>query len=212
MDQQWIYELVGYVASALVAISLMMSSILRLRLINLAGSAAFTVYGYLIQAYPVAVVNLFIVFINLYYLNQMLRTEEYFDLLSLRPESDYLRYFLAFHAAEIQRFLPGFAYTPTERQLTIFVLRDMIPAGLLIGEVRDRGTLLVKLDFVIPQFRDFKVARYLFVERADFFREKGIEEILSVPGTREHAAYLRRMGFVPRGQGNEESDLYRLPL
>ena len=58
MNSQLVLELVGYVASILVAISLMMSSILKLRLINLVGSAAFVVYGALIGAYPVAVVNL----------------------------------------------------------------------------------------------------------------------------------------------------------
>jgi|ERR1051325_4597590 hypothetical protein len=52
-----IYELIGYVASVLVAISLTMTSILRLRIINLTGSACFTLYGLLIGAYPVAIVN-----------------------------------------------------------------------------------------------------------------------------------------------------------
>ncbi|MDQ3309820.1 MAG: hypothetical protein M3497_06800, partial [Gemmatimonadota bacterium] len=106
MDQRWILELVGYVASALVAISLMMSSILKLRVINLFGSAFFTIYGVLIGAYPVAVVNLFIVFINLYYLRQMLGTKEYFKLLEIKPDSDYLRYFLSFYQQDIGRFLP----------------------------------------------------------------------------------------------------------
>ena len=49
----------------------MMSSILKLRVINLVGAALFTVYGLLIGAYPVAVMNLFIVLIDLYYLRDM---------------------------------------------------------------------------------------------------------------------------------------------
>jgi len=57
MDRPLLLELVGYAASALIAISLMMSSILRLRLINLAGAAAFATYGLLIRAYPVAVLT-----------------------------------------------------------------------------------------------------------------------------------------------------------
>ena len=77
MDSRMWLEIVGYVASVLVAVSLMMSSILKLRIINLVGSAAFTVYGLLIGAYPVAAVNLLIVFINLYYLRQMLGTANF---------------------------------------------------------------------------------------------------------------------------------------
>lgn len=39
------YELVGYIASALVAMSMLMTSILRLRIVNLVGSTVFGVYG-----------------------------------------------------------------------------------------------------------------------------------------------------------------------
>lgn len=211
MDQQLMYEIVGYVASFLVAISLMMSSILKLRVINLFGSAAFTVYGLLIGAYPVAAVNLFIVFINLYYLRQIFASREYFTLLEVRPDSEYLRCFLDFHKQEISRFLPGFPGAPRKEELVFFVLRDMVPAGLFMGEVRQPGSLLVTLDFVIPQYRDFKIGKYLFSERAEYFRARGIREILSAPGTPEHRDYLRRMGFAPGGAGDDPA-LYRLSV
>lgn len=206
-----VLEIVGYAASVLVAVSLMMSSILKLRVINLVGSLAFTIYGVLIQAYPVAAVNLLIVFINLYYLRQMLRSKEYFTLLRVKPDSEYLRCFVDFHRREIERFVPGFAGPPAGEELTFFVLRDMVPAGLFIGERRDGGALMVTLDFVIPQFRDFKTGRYLFSAQADFFRKHGVTEILSAPGSREHTDYLRRMGFAPANQADANS-LYRLAI
>jgi hypothetical protein len=136
----------------------------------------------------------------------MLGSREYFKLLRVQPDSEYLRYFLDFYKADIQRFLPGFTHTPAPGQLTFFVLRDMVPAGLFIGETEPGGALRVVLDFVIPQFRDFKTGRYLFRDQAAFFRELGVTEILSEPGSPEHTAYLRRMGFAP-GEG-----MYRLPV
>lgn len=210
MDQKLVLELVGYAASVLVAVSLMMSSILKLRLINLAGSAAFVLYGALIGAYPVAVVNLLIVFINLYYLRQMLGSREFFKLLRVQSDSEYLRAFLDFHADEIRRFSPGFAAAPDARHLTFFVLRDMVPAGLFIGEQRE-GALRVLLDFVTPPYRDFKTGQYLFRDQADFFRALGIGEILSAPGSREHTEYLRRMGFAPTHSSDPDAP-YRLPV
>jgi hypothetical protein len=207
MDQKMVLEIVGYVASVLVAISLMMSSILKLRLINLVGSLAFTVYGVLIHAYPVAVVNGLIVLINLYYLRQMLGSREFFKLLRVRPDSAYLRAFLDFHRADIARFLPGFAHEPSQGQLTFFILRDMVPAGLFIGEREGDGALRVRLDYVIPQFRDFKTGRFLFRDQAEFFREQGVREIVSEPGSKTHADYLRRMGFAAGADG-----VYRLAV
>jgi hypothetical protein len=80
MDLSFAYEIIGYLASVLVAISLMMSSILKLRVINLLGAALFTLYGLLIGAYPVAVMNFFIVLIDLYYLRELIPSREQFTL------------------------------------------------------------------------------------------------------------------------------------
>ncbi|MEO1643805.1 MAG: hypothetical protein AAFR67_01365, partial [Chloroflexota bacterium] len=68
MELTLIYEIVGYIASALVAVSLLMTSILRLRIINLIGAIVFVVYGVLIVAYPIVLTNAIIVCINVYQL------------------------------------------------------------------------------------------------------------------------------------------------
>ena len=107
MEPSLIYEIIGYIASVLIAVSLMMTSILRLRVINLIGAVFFTVYGLLVRAYPVAAVNFFIVLVDLYFLYEIIRTKEYFTLLEVRPDSAYLLRFLDFYQKEIQRFLPG---------------------------------------------------------------------------------------------------------
>lgn len=78
MDLSITYEIIGYAASLLVAVSLMMSSIIKLRVINLVGAALFTLYGLLIGAYPVAVVNFVIALIDLYYLREFITSKELF--------------------------------------------------------------------------------------------------------------------------------------
>ena len=190
-------ELLGYLASILVAVSLTMTSLLRLRIVNLVGAACFTAYGLLIHAYPVAAVNFVIILINLYHLRQMASAKEFFRLLEVPRTSEYLAAFLRFHAQEIERFLPGVDPRPAEGQLTFFVLRDMIPAGVFAGVPRGDDGFLVRLDFVIPGYRDLKVAEFLFREHAATFKERGIRTIYSPPGTPGHEPYLRRVGFVP---------------
>ena len=54
-------EWLGYIASVIVAVSLTMTNIRRLRLINLIGAITFTIYGAVLQLYPIIVVNGFIV-------------------------------------------------------------------------------------------------------------------------------------------------------
>jgi hypothetical protein len=206
METGLVLELVGYLASVLVAVSLMMRSVLRLRVINLLGALVFTVYGVLIAAYPVAAVNLLIVGINLWHLRRMLGSRERFDVLEVDAHSPYLRRFLDFHRDDIERFAPGAGAAAGEGRIAFFVLRDTVPAGLFVAEPRGDGVLRVVLDYVTPQYRDFRTGRFLFGERAAIFRERGFRVLESAPGSAVHEAYLRRMGFT------REGDAYRRPL
>lgn len=195
-----LFEFIGYAASILIAVSLMMSSILRLRIINLIGAVLFTVYGLLIRAYPVAAVNFVIILIDLYYLREMLAAREYFTLLEVKPDSEYLGYFLSYHRQDILRFLPDFTFQPSPGQVIFFILRNLVPAGLVIGDLEPPDCLLVRLDYVIPGYRDFKTGRYVFGEQAAFFRLRGIRRVCSPPGSPAHRRYLERMGFQPGGE------------
>lgn len=204
-------ELIGYAGSGLVVLSHTMRSIRKLRLINLGGALCMITYGLLIKAYPVVVVNGLITCINIRYLVQMYSAKEYFTPLEVRPDSAYLGYFLRYYAHDIQRFLPGFIYQPSEGQLTLFILRDLVPAGLFIATpMQASGAWLVKLDYVIPGYRDFKTGRYLFSENTDLFKRRGIRRIYTEPGSSVHTAYLRRMGFRPAG--GAASHLYCLEI
>lgn len=64
-------ELYGYFGSALIAISLMMTNIVRLRIVNLIGAGLFASYGLIIAAWPVVILNVFIVLINAYHLRKL---------------------------------------------------------------------------------------------------------------------------------------------
>ncbi|MCI0696877.1 hypothetical protein L0337_33340 [candidate division KSB1 bacterium] len=191
------YQILGYTGSVLVAVALMMASIIKLRIISLCGATCFAIYGLAIKAYPVAGLNFLIILIHCYHLYDAFTAKEYFKILAVRPESDYLRYFLNFYDHEIKHFLPDFLYRQSETQLTFFILRDMVPAGLFIAEPQAGDTLFIKIDFVIPGYRDFKIGRFLFAEKAEVFKERGVRKISSAPGSPKHEAYLRSMGFVP---------------
>jgi len=53
-----------------------MKEIFKLRFINLMGCILFVIYGLIIGAYPVAIANAIIVFINLYYLYKLFIEKE----------------------------------------------------------------------------------------------------------------------------------------
>ncbi|MBP2641426.1 MAG: hypothetical protein H6Q66_2377 [Firmicutes bacterium] len=63
-------EWLGYFASLLVAISFLMKSMNKLRFINMLGAICFVIYAVAIKAIPVALINFFIICVNVYYLTQ----------------------------------------------------------------------------------------------------------------------------------------------
>ncbi|MEJ5351571.1 MAG: hypothetical protein WHS65_08270 [Melioribacteraceae bacterium] len=200
-------EAIGYLASVLVAVSLMMSSIVKLRIINLIGSLIFTFYGIIISAYPVALVNGFIAIVNVYYLVEILSAKEYFDILEVEPDSEYLKYFLSFHQNEIKKYVPNFSFDSNNNNRVIFVLRNSVPAGLVCAKDIDSNTVLVNLDYVIPGYRDFKIGRYVYKK---FFRENNIRKIFTYPGNKTHNKYLRKMGFEKAVFNSKEAFLLEL--
>ena len=192
-------ELIGYLGSILVAISLMMRSLLRLRIINLIGALFFTIYGVLLGAYPVAFLNGLIVCIDLYYLIQMWRQKDFFTFLEVSPKSEYLRTFVEFYKTDILGIIPSYTHKPEEDLLCFFILRNMMPAGLFIAKVQAEEAH-VQLDYVIPNYRDFQVARFIFDENAAFFLERGIRRFVSEGGSPIHQTYLEKMEFVNNGE------------
>jgi len=191
-----VLEIVGYIASVLVAVSLTMSSLLRLRVVNLVGSSVFAIYGYLIGATPVFLVNAFIACVNVWYLLRFFNTKEFLRLLEVKWDSEYVRHFIAMNLEDIRRYAPEFKGAAHEGDVVFLVLRDVAPAGLFIGRIHPAGCLAIELDYVLPQYRDFKVGRFLFHEQAKYFRARGIHRMEATAAVPKHAGYLRRMGFM----------------
>ena len=66
MDKALLIELFGYLGSILVVVSMLMTSVMRLRIINTIGSIIFAIYALIIRSYPTAFMNFFLVGINIY--------------------------------------------------------------------------------------------------------------------------------------------------
>ena len=74
MSKELAFELFGYLGSVLVLVSMLMTSVVRLRVINLIGSAIFAAYAILIRSYPTALLNGCLVGVNIYQLLRLRRS------------------------------------------------------------------------------------------------------------------------------------------
>lgn len=194
MDINWL-EWLGYLASLIVLISLLMSSIIKLRWINLVGSGLFSLYGFLIGALPVGFMNLGIAIINIYYLVKIYSSKEYFKLLPITGESEYFNHFLDYYKSGIEKYANKSQFNIDKSAVNFYILRNMVPAGVFIGSKHNENTLNVELDFVIPEYRDFKIGNYIYEKRKDYFLDKGYNKFICFSENDEHINYLKKMGF-----------------
>lgn len=205
MSLEWT-EWLGYLASVIVAVSLTMSNIRRLRWVNLMGALAFTTYGAILELYPVLIVNAFIVGINSYYLIRMGLTMDNFHLIPIdQARSVFLHRFLEFHGDEISGHFPDFDQEQLGDLKVLFIARNVIPVGLIVYEEQSDTVVRIHVDFAIPAYRDFENAGYFFREFSSIMHEKGFKQYISYCKVPVHQRYLRRMGFV---EDPNEPDLF----
>ncbi len=198
---------VGYVASAIIVLSMTMNSIVKFRMINLFGASTFAAYGFLIGALPVGILNSIIVCIDLYYLYTIFVRKDNFEILEVKPDSPYLLRFLAYHYQEISHYFPGFSYRPEMNTECFFVLRNMAVSGLFLAHEREGNELRVGLDFVIPEYRDYKNGHFVYALLSERFAAKGISRITASNSCKQHRKYLKKLGFVELADGLLEKKL-----
>jgi hypothetical protein len=189
----------GYTASAIIALSMTMSSIVKFRWINLVGALSFSTYGFFIDAIPVMALNGFIATVDIFYLYRIYSKKELFSTLEVRGDNKYLLKFLDFHNNEIQKFFPGFLYNPEKNTISFFVLRNMNVAGIFLAHREDGHTLKVGLDYVVPQYRDYKNGHFIYHRLRDRFLKDGFEKVVVRSNIRRHSKYLKKLGFSETG-------------
>lgn len=196
-------ELIGYLASALVVLSLIMSSVLRLRIIGLTGAVVFATYGALIGSVPVMVTNGSIILVHGYHLTQILRaraSDSYFEVVRWPVFGTYLPRFLDFHRDDIARSQPGFDGLHDDH-LAWVILRDAEPVGLVLARLAEDGTAHIDLDYVRPEHRDLRAGQVFFGNGAGLTSE-GITRVTTDAETDLHRRYLIQMGFEPVGDSS----------
>lgn len=192
----FLIQTAGYLASLLLALSLIVTNDLRFRWLNTGGCLAFIVYGVLIQAFPILLTNGILFFINVFALVKIYRRKEDFDLLEFEPNAALIQKFLRFYAGDIQTYFPQFRLQENDNDIRFVVLRDMALANVFVATLQDEGTAVVQFNYTVPQYRDYKVGRFIFEKERDYLPSKGVKKLVYTEvANAGHREFLNRMGF-----------------
>lgn len=198
MTTQTVIELIGYLGSALVLVSFLMASVVKLRVVNTVGSTIFAVYALIIRSYPTALMNFCLVCINLYYLWKLRNSAPNYSLLPLGPTERFVSWFLEEHKGDIAKCFPGRHWEQERQNRAWVVFHGEEPAGILLGR-EEEGVLEIALDYTTPAYRDSSVGRYLL----DALSGGELRVLRYQRAEESHLAFLRKMGYSRKGEAWE---------
>ena len=198
MDTRFLIELVGYLGSALVVVSMLMTSIKKLRIINMTGSIIFTVYALIIHSYPTAFMNFCLVIINVYNLYRIKRSSPHYHVYESSGKDASLRYLTQYYKDDILHFFPDTDLEAIRDCNAVYmVVCDTAPAGFLIGNRIDASTIDVVVDYSTPKYRDTSVGAFLYQE----LTKQGIRRLQFCVSSVDHEEYMKKMGFSRTPEG-----------
>ena len=195
-------EIIGYIGSALVLVSMLMTSVVRLRIINLIGSVIFAGYALLIQSYPTALMNICLAGINVYYLIRIFKQPKIYDPVKTDPDDAFFSHMLDRMMDDIHVWFPEFPAKEINADVAYIICCETQPACLFLGK-DNAGSLEVLLDYATPAYRDTSVGRFLY----RYLASEGFTSLIFKQKSDGHVPYMKKMGYKDADDGSYILDL-----
>jgi hypothetical protein len=195
-----VWEIIGWVGSVLVVVSLMQARVLRFRALNLTGSVIATIVNAVLGVWSFAAMNAAIAVIDVFWLSRLLRGRHdaaVYQVIEVAAQDGYLRHVLTVHGADIARFYPSFRVDGAEqsRERSAFlVLRGDETVGVVVVRDDGDGVGVVELDYVTQRFRDFTPGEFVY-RRSGVFQDKHLRRLVVTPDAHGSRDYFARVGF-----------------
>jgi hypothetical protein len=205
-------EIIGWIGSALVIVSLTQARVLRFRVLNLAGALLAVLYNVALTIWPFAAMNAVIAVIDIYWLRRLLAERHdpsAYSVVEVGAHDAYLDHVIGVHLDDIHRFQPSYepprrgpessevaaaAYDEVGQRWAFLVQRAEETVGALVVRDVGLGTAVVELDYVTPRYRDFTPGEFVY-EHSGVFAEHGVRRLVADRELATQTDYLLRVGF-----------------
>lgn len=194
------WEIIGWIGSAIVVVSMLQQRITRLRLINLIGCLVSLAYAAAIGAWPLAGLNLVLSLIQIINLIKLWRTRHdttIYQAVQVHPTDEIVDRLLERHAAEIAHHFPNFRGPEHSTKAFLVLSGDTVAAIVLASQAGD--VLQLDLDYAIPAYQDFTPGEFVY-RRSTVLTDAGVRLVRSPSGGPD---YYPRIGFQPVGDHYE---------
>ena len=193
-------EIVGWVGSAVLVVSLLQTRVMRFRVLNTISCVLLVGYNAVLGVWPMVALNVVLVVVNLAVVVRLLRQrhdERVYEAVPMSPDEPFLRRLLERHRADIARFNPDLpADLPGAARHAFVVSTGDEVVGVVLARPGERpGEEQVLLDYVLPPYRDFTPGEFVF-RAGGPFDALGARTVVASAGMAASERYLRAVGFV----------------
>lgn len=193
-----ILELIGYLGSLLVIVSMLMTSVVKLRVINTIGSVIFCAYAICIHSYPTAAMQVCLIIINIINLYKLNNTKKEYAAVETGTGDGFLAHFLFANSSDIKKYFPDFS-APVEGDKIFLITCEQVPAGVFICREDASASLNVKLDYTTPAYRDCSAGKFIFTH----LKHLGFKKVIAETKIPAHEKYLHKIGFSQDGDSQK---------
>lgn len=188
-------DILGYIGTVIILISLTMPNMLRLRTLNMIGGITISIYGFSIGSIPVGVLNSLTASVHLFYIARLLRQREQFDYVPIESVTNKLfSLFMDKYGDEIHKIFPFLDDVDFSKLTITMLLRDLHPAGIL-AYMREGEKAIIHIDYVTPQYRDYSNSTFIFKIKENELKKMGITIWEAKTTDKDHINYLIKSGF-----------------
>lgn len=195
MDSKVILEIVGYIGSILVVVSMLMTSVVKLRFINTIGNIISVIYATIVHAYPLAAMNFCLIIINVINLYRLMNSQKKYSVVLVNADDSFVKFFFDSYKDDIKKYFSN-VEDIADCQKVFLVCDGSSPVGIFAGRETENH-FDIKIDYTEPRYRDCSVGKFLY----SYLASQGFRKVVATSDNATHDAYLSKMGFVRDGKG-----------
>lgn len=191
MDTSLYLELFGYLGSFLVVISMLMSSVIKLRVINITGSIISGTYALIIGSFPLALMNICLIIINFYNILKLKKESRKYEIIKGDTQDAFYKYFVNHYSEDIKNYFCDFEDQKDSGDTVYYVFCNEAPVGLFVGNQK-ADQINIVLDYTVPPYRDCSVAKFLYIA----MKNEGINQLEIEKPSEKHIPFLNKMNYT----------------
>lgn len=195
MEHSLTLEMIGYIGSALVVVSMMMTSMIKLRFFNAAGCVFSVIYAILIFSIPVLALNSILFVVNTFQIIRHYTKKRNYDIIDAEVAGFTFRHFLNKNRKKIVEQNPTFFHHYPDSNYSKVVFCDDTVIGMIIGR-KENEVLSVYMDYIDKNYWNKELINKLHLS----IHNDGINKEIFKTVPKKYEKYYTKAGCTKVGE------------